>query len=779
MIELMCKKGRFMTVVKYVLPRQQKVALFCCHPTPAVSLCETGATRHSANAERKGGTTATRKGLPMFVNTVLATALSVFLVMLFSCVIVSAATVDETLIIDGKTVRYSARSITMKLDGQTVECKSMFPVALDDYTYVSARDVFEFFGATVDWRQDTQQVFIGLDGQLVVLTLGSTTINANGALIDIPVTPRVVNERTMIPVRFASLAFGFSVDWDAVNYTVIINSNKSPINPEIPTTPTTPNPGYTDEPGISDPVKPGNINPDQLAKDVSSSVITTENNAQTEITGITQNGFDFIITASSPISSVTKTLLLDNRLIIDINNAKLSASAKSLTVNNTYMSGARIGQFETSPQMITRVVFDLTAPVSYSIVLSADRQNILVSFEKSNIQNVSCTTNGFADTIFIDADVLPLLNVFVLTKPDRLVIDLPLATMNTPSEVYQPGMYVKSIRTSQFDVSTGRIVIDLNSQITYNVTRTGNRAAITLNAATHQNISYDDSKKTIILPKAAGVFFDINAVTHRDDYLKDAYYLDFPVDLTAAIGYGEFYIKDDTLSSAEIINNAGRTTIKINTLKTMIFEITEDATHYYIRAMRAKDKYPYVVVIDPGHGGSAPGTSAGNLREKDLNLQYGLKAAELISHNPNIKVYLTRNDDSYVDNKDRALFANAVADVFISIHNNWFDNPNTVGTEVLYLPHSNDTELGFTSLRMAEIAVKNLTDSLGSFDRGAKKSQLVVFSYTKIPAILCEIGFMSNAAETAKLVTPDYQLRAAQAIYKTVLDTFDEYRPSR
>jgi N-acetylmuramoyl-L-alanine amidase len=176
---------------------------------------------------------------------------------------------------------------------------------------------------------------------------------------------------------------------------------------------------------------------------------------------------------------------------------------------------------------------------------------------------------------------------------------------------------------------------------------------------------------------------------------------------------------------------------------------------------------PPLIVVDPGHGGSDPGaTGVSGAKEKDVNLAIALRVAEDLRQ-AGLRVMMTRETDVAVDLYDRAEMANsAAADIFISIHNNASgggeDGPN--GTEVFYpgTPASYDAE----SKLLAQAIQRHLVETLGSTNRGAQTHwrQLVVLNQTKMIAVLAEVGFMTNAAEEAKLLTPSYQAKAAQAI---------------
>jgi N-acetylmuramoyl-L-alanine amidase len=166
--------------------------------------------------------------------------------------------------------------------------------------------------------------------------------------------------------------------------------------------------------------------------------------------------------------------------------------------------------------------------------------------------------------------------------------------------------------------------------------------------------------------------------------------------------------------------------------------------------------------------------------EKEINLNISKKVTELFESHPYIKVYATRTEDVTLAREARAVFANGIGDMFISIHANAMTGnalPN--GIETWYWPHSNDAQIGLSCINLAEIINRNLVQATGAFNRGLKTDDLVVLRETRIPAVLVEVGFMTNPAELAKLITEAYQWQIAQGIYRGIVEAFNRYTPIR
>lgn len=132
-----------------------------------------------------------------------------------------------TIIYDGKVEEYPWAPIVLVVDGQTVETEEMPPVILNGRTMVPAREFFEQLGAEVTWDNKAKRVYIEYNEETIVLTINSRTvyIGSNSASISpADPAPKIINDKTMIPVRFVAEEFGFEVEWVNETRTVRITS---------------------------------------------------------------------------------------------------------------------------------------------------------------------------------------------------------------------------------------------------------------------------------------------------------------------------------------------------------------------------------------------------------------------------------------------------------------------------------------------------------------------------------------------------------------------------
>lgn len=172
-----------------------------------------------------------------------------------------------------------------------------------------------------------------------------------------------------------------------------------------------------------------------------------------------------------------------------------------------------------------------------------------------------------------------------------------------------------------------------------------------------------------------------------------------------------------------------------------------------------------LVVLDPGHGGTAPGAIYGGTEEKDLNLAIASQAAALLEE-AGVRVLMTRTGDWDVGLYDRTALANGQgADLFVSVHcNASLTNPEARG---IYTAAADRQGEGWV---LAEVLRQTMMAAAGAEDMGTEpRPNLAVLRTAQVPAALVECGYMSTPAELELLCQPDYQLQLAQGIAEGVL----------
>ncbi|WP_213410242.1 N-acetylmuramoyl-L-alanine amidase [Xylanibacillus composti] len=175
----------------------------------------------------------------------------------------------------------------------------------------------------------------------------------------------------------------------------------------------------------------------------------------------------------------------------------------------------------------------------------------------------------------------------------------------------------------------------------------------------------------------------------------------------------------------------------------------------------------YRVVIDAGHGGKDPGaTGLSKREEKEFNLNVAKKVQAVLANYPQVSVRMTRDDDTFISLDDRVKLANEwPADVFVSIHANTFERPIS-GTETYFW---NDNSKTF-----ADLIHKRLIETSGFEDRGVRKTAFKVIRETEMPAVLLEIGYLTNAEQEKILLDNSFQDKIALTIANSILEYFNQ-----
>lgn len=175
----------------------------------------------------------------------------------------------------------------------------------------------------------------------------------------------------------------------------------------------------------------------------------------------------------------------------------------------------------------------------------------------------------------------------------------------------------------------------------------------------------------------------------------------------------------------------------------------------------------YNILIDAGHGGKDPGAVNGGLYEKDLTLATA-KVIQQYLEQEGANVLFTRTDDTFKSLQNRVNDSNTNnTDVFISLHYDYFSDPEVNGINTYF----NNQQ---TSVQLAEKVHASLTDQLDMNDRGIRKENYYVLQNNRKPAILLELGFMTNPGDFKKVQTKAYREDVAKAITDGLVDYFEE-----
>jgi N-acetylmuramoyl-L-alanine amidase len=193
-----------------------------------------------------------------------------------------------------------------------------------------------------------------------------------------------------------------------------------------------------------------------------------------------------------------------------------------------------------------------------------------------------------------------------------------------------------------------------------------------------------------------------------------------------------------------------------------------------------------IVVFDPGHGGQDSGAICGNILEKDLTLDVGRRAEQLVRAQ-GLRTVMTRSDDHYVSLGERAAVANRQRNcIFVSIHFNDVKRAAVSGVETYYawpaivgapvswswLPFGQQmlTEPpNAESQNLASFIQDALVAHTQAVNRGTKPEQFYVLANVWHPAVLVEAGFITNKSDVSKLENEQYRDQIARAISEGIM----------
>ncbi|MBR2847349.1 MAG: N-acetylmuramoyl-L-alanine amidase [Clostridia bacterium] len=189
-----------------------------------------------------------------------------------------------------------------------------------------------------------------------------------------------------------------------------------------------------------------------------------------------------------------------------------------------------------------------------------------------------------------------------------------------------------------------------------------------------------------------------------------------------------------------------------------------------------------IVVIDPGHGGSAPGAIAYNedgsiyATEAEINLGIAKYVYDILK-DEGIEVYMTRKTDKDVSLAERAAYANKLgATLFVSIHNNSHTDHSISGILTLYSADKDTASGGVQSSKDVAWAIQQqMVQAIGKNSQGIRsEDDLYVLRKTNMTAVLAEVLYMSNKEDVEYIKKEKNQLVAAKAIAKGIIKALKE-----
>ncbi|MBP3447825.1 MAG: N-acetylmuramoyl-L-alanine amidase [Clostridia bacterium] len=383
-------------------------------------------------------------------------------------------------------------------------------------------------------------------------------------------------------------------------------------------------------------------------------------------------------------------------------------------------------------------------------------------------------------------------HTMTLDNPLRYVVDIPDAVLHTDINELKVGSeYISKVRFSQYTVEPNsvRIVMDLNKDTKVEFGYDSGFFVISLTDSPSSIKKIAGAKKT----DSDVITITSNTVLASDPFvLYNPYRIVFDFYNTACSA-NALTFRGNFVEKIQFYEHSDKTRITITAKENAQYTYRADGTSYNITVTKpiptvtpapgntpSQAKYKKLIVLDPGHGGTEPGTLGkinGEvvIQEKELNLKISNKVLKIL-RDKGYNVIATRTTDTYVGLTTRADIANsAKADLFVSIHNNSFTDPSAKGTLTMYAYDDAKDNRNISGKTIAGIMQKELVKGTGGYDRGLLKNpQIVVIRKTEMPAILTECLFMSNPEDMAELLKESRLDNIAAHIAQGIINIVDK-----
>lgn len=687
---------------------------------------------------------------------------------------------------NNKTRKYYGKQITTYLDNKMCKADGTKGLILNKTVMVSYKDIFKkSCKASTSYNSSSGKITIKDNGVTVKLTVGSKNAYVNGKkskLNQAPLKVKYYNKnkvKVLVPAKFVAKALG---------YKYVYSSGKSKVS-------------------LTSPFVISYNNKYNIYKSYFGGLVYDS---------------AAIDTSLMPLLKINSTVMLPADLVFNktmkINYSYDSASGNIIIANDYYsiaMNTASNIAYITSLSDGTTTELQLkTAPVQvtrkdtgYSDVMIPGSAivNALGYYYKWDTKNKVCNihtktyfewnstetvydTSLYSNALFnakttydmsnnsivISLSFINELNneSFVITEDKdnmMLYIDFAGQLNLLAGKTYDMSSTSIDVISSEQSTTGIRIALSLYEEISYYTSLSGNQ----LNIYITEGWSNDYGMR---IAKPDGV--DFAGITLEDRYYENKFIIKIPGNWKEFYKSNSIVNNSKNISSFTVSESGTDTLITVITKKLQGSKLVNMGNYIGVIVDDPHAVFDKIVVLDPGHGGKDSGAlSKSGIKESDCN--YNIlytKAKELFNAADSpVKAYWTRVDDTFITLDDRAKFASKVgADMFVSLHMNSATSTAAKGTEVYYCKTNNSSSpsFGFTSNSLAIKLLYKITPALSTSVRGVKSANYYVIKYNSVPAVLIELGFMSNSTDLGIITNESKQQAAAKAIYDGIVESF-------
>lgn len=690
---------------------------------------------------------------------------------------------------NGSKVAYTGTKGAVTIDKKKVDVSDMPSIIVNNTALLQAYKVFSSSSIKADYNFDKSTGVLTLSNSTtkVVLTMGKKTAYVNGKARTMDTAPLLVTNLdtkvayVMVPGSFVASYLGYDYKWDSASKTSNLTKSK------IVTLPDSGNggPELSDDPipdttTFSWGIAASNLEEYTKLSNLGNALEVSQDTQQSSyITGITKvestaNSETYAISGTAPFSKSTLTKQ-DTLLTLHINNA--TGNNQTLSLGGSLASLVTLSA-DTTDTTAFNLVFSLAEQeLKYELSLSPDSSTLYVKLYRNYINLITAGVSSGEE--FLQISGMKDLKVDLTESGNMVTLQFPSTVNGIGTNNIQTNLAALKAVTSSTAGNTSVITFEKNSNAGYRVEQNGTSYKIIFEIEVSTGYSIEFK-----LPSDLS-FSDI---TSEDQYYKNRILIQLPGDRTDFFNQNPVAWSDNIINKLGLLVEGGKTKIVIDTATLQGYKLTDLGNNKVgITLGNPKDIYKNIVVLDAGHGGTDPGAvrslNGKTIYEKDLNykIMYELTRQYFNSPDSEVKAYYSRYDDTKVNLYDRAAFADLVgADMFVSLHMNANTKSDPKGTEIYYYSaNTSKNSAGLNSKTLATLVLNSMTDKLETQKRYISSQNLVVTRETNVPAILIELGFMSNKSDLTLLTNSDFQNRAALAIYESICEVFDAYPTGR
>ena len=710
--------------------------------------------------------------------------------------------VKETFIYSGKSYDVKNKKVIFSIEDIELNTAKLPGVYVGKTLMGPARSLFlsDSMEGSFTLSKSKKTATISFGDNNLILTLGSKNAELNGTQVKLEKAPDFIKlnfsnkNEVYIPMESICELFDIDIETSGNVSTLSLPDDDEDVEDVGDDENSKPTPEPTPEPSneAEQPLQPfvanklpfswkSKVNPATAFNAVQSlnGKNTSAGSSIADIVNLSGNQADnfdtYTITSTEGFSGI-KGNMANNQLTVSLDNVSSNGS-------QSYTSNIRtvnyINATYNAASNSTNISFGLAdGVVGYEMSLSKDGKSLNVKIYKNTITEIKGSYNkGVYTFTFTGLAPLSVNDNGSSDSNQNLAIPNIIDTIGSGSYVDNTGSALSMFSYFSNGIAGASLSVNKTSRLTYYTSQSGNTLTITFSqASTPANVV----GATIALPSG----LDTSEIEDEDNYFSGNFTITLPGDLRSHFNSKPIKYDANKVSNVNIsLNDSGDTVLTFYTTKLYAYRLTVSKSQIKVAIDRAKNLYSKVVVIDPGHGGHDDGTTSQNkiYKEKNVVLSIGYTYFRNYLNDEDLKVYWTRKGDTYPTLYERAAFPKKVdADIFISVHMNSFPKATPKGTEVFYSTRNNILQPnGLSSYTMASMFLKNITSTFSTFNRGVKTAAYVVTNMNTVPAVLLEYGFLSNEDDLAKFSKLENQDKAAEVLYDTIEEIFDNYPTGR